>query len=248
MENHPENKGRPHFSPELLDLLANGEMDDCRLAPEGSNYAFFATLSGGGHTCPVVYKPQRGEAPLWDFPDGTLYRREYAAYLLSEVLGWCFVPPTVVREGVHGVGSVQLFMESQPNAHYFTLKDDYRDEMLRTCAFDVIVNNADRKASHCLLGTDGWIWLIDHGVTFHDQYKLRTVVWNFAGEPVDGWLINDLERLLDSMDRPEGLIEQINSLLSPQEAKALQCRVADLLERRVFPMPGSRRSVPWPMF
>lgn len=248
MENHPENNGRPHFPPELLDLLANGEMDDCRLAPEGSNYTFYATLSGGGQSCPVVYKPQRGEAPLWDFPDGTLYRREYAAYLMSEALGWRFVPPTVVREGVHGVGSVQLFVESQPNAHYFTFRDDYRDEMLRICVFDVIVNNADRKASHCLLGTDGWIWLIDHGVTFHGEYKLRTVVWDFAGEPVAAWLVKDLERLLASMARPEGLVEQINSLLLPEEAEALQRRVADLLERGVFPMPGSRRSFPWPMF
>ena len=247
MDSHPGRGQRPHFSPEFWDLLAHGEMLECRLAPEGSNYTFYATLSNGARQQrQVVYKPRRGEAPLWDFPDGTLYRREYAAYLLSEALGWDFVPPTVVRDGVHGVGSVQLFVEYDPRSNYFTLRDSYQEDILRLCAFDVIANNADRKASHCVLGLDGCIWGIDHGITFHSEPKLRTVVWDFAEHPVPPGILLDLGRLLEAFEEQGGLREQLASLLSREEVKAFRHRVETLLERRVFPLPGLRRAVPWP--
>ncbi len=238
---------RPNFPTTLWDILAHGEMRDCRLTPEGSNYTFFALLSNGsGQQHRVVYKPRRGEAPLWDFPDGTLYLREYAAYLLSEALGWGFVPPTLMRDGPYGAGSVQLFMESDAWANYFTLRDSYRDQMLRVCTFDIIANNADRKANHCLLGADDRIWTIDHGITFHQDYKLRTVIWDFAGDPVPGWILNDLYQLVEVFGAPDGLRNQLNGLLESEEVEAVLHRLEQLLERPVFPLPGPRRSVPWP--
>ncbi|MBI4201079.1 MAG: SCO1664 family protein [Chloroflexi bacterium] len=225
-------------------------MRDCALAPVGSNYTFYAVLSdpdgNRARQTRVVYKPQRGEAPLWDFPDGTLYLREYAAYLLSEALAWGYVPPTVVRDGVHGVGSVQLYIESDPMANYFTLREKYHQEMLRLCVYDVIANNADRKASHCLLGNDGCIWAIDHGITFHSDPKLRTVIWDFAGEPVPEWVLVDLRRMMDRFQDPSGLQAQLLSVLRSDEVQAFRRRVESLLERPVFPFPGPRRAVPWP--
>ena len=250
MDSAQQEGRRPRFPqelPELKELLARGKMSGCRLAPTGSNYTFFAAVGIGAQgQCQVVYKPQRGEAPLWDFSSGTLYLREYAAYLLSETLGWGFVPPTVIRDGMHGVGSVQLYVDSDPSADYFTLRQSYREELLRICAFDVISNNADRKASHCLLGTDGRIWAIDHGLTFHSEPKLRTVIWEFAGDPVPAPILKELEHLMEEFPVPGGLAEQLGPLLSGAEVEALCQRVQALLERGVFPLPGPRRSVPWP--
>ena len=237
----------PPPSQELWDLLAHGEMIDCRLSPVASNYTFYSTLTdGSSRRCQVVYKPRRGEAPLWDFPDGTLYLREYATYLLSEALGWRFVPPTLIRDGVYGIGSVQLYVESNYQANYFTLRDAHRQECLRICTFDIIANNADRKASHCLLGTDACVWVIDHGITFHNQPKLRTVIWDFVGDPVPEWILTDLRRLLERFEASGGLRDQLTPLLASQEVEALQYRVEALLERPVFPAPGRRRAVPWP--
>ncbi len=232
---------------EVWDLLVRGEMGDCHLTPGGSNYTFFSTLTdGSSRRCKVVYKPCRGETPLWDFPDGTLYLREYAAYLVSEALGWRFVPPTVIRDGLYGPGSVQLYVESDRLANYFTLRDAFREECLRICAFDVIANNADRKAGHCLLGNDGCIWAIDHGITFHSQPKLRTVIWDFVGEPVPEWILKDLRELLGHFDDQGGLRDQLVPILAPGEVQALRHRVEAVLERPVFPSPGHRRAVPWP--
>ena len=230
-----------------LDLLAQGEMGECRLMPQGSNYTFLTALTKGDREgFQVIYKPQRGEAPLWDFPEGALYLREYATYLVSEALGWGFVPPTVIRDGEFGIGSVQMFVESDTSANYFTLFEAYRDEMLRVCALDVVINNADRKASHCLLGDDGRIWCIDHGVTFHDQHKLRTVIWDFAGEPVPEPILKDLGGLLQGFDEADGIGEGLTPLLSRLEVDAVRRRVGGLLESRTFPLPGPERSVPWP--
>ncbi len=239
--------GSSRFPREQLDLLAQGEMGECRLVAQGSNYTFFTVLTNGDQQeSQAVYKPQRGEAPLWDFPDGTLYLREYATYLVSESLGWSFVPPTVIRDGEFGIGSVQMYVESDPDANYFTLFEAYRDEMMRVCAFDVLINNADRKASHCLLGDDGRIWCIDHGVTFHDQYKLRTVIWDFAGEPVPEVILKDLDGLLQGFGEAGGIGERLTLLLSRSEVDAVRRRVDGLLESRTFPLPGPERSVPWP--
>lgn len=234
---------------DIVDVLAHGEMTECRLTPEGSNYTFFAVISdGAGHGCPVIYKPREGEAPLGDFPEGTLYKREYAAYLLSEALGWGMVPYTIIRQGTFGIGSVQVWIDFDPRAHYFNLRETHPEKMLQICAFDVISNNADRKASHCLLDTQGKVWAIDHGITFHPGPKLRTVIWDYAGDPVPKWVLRDVERLAGSLDAPGGLGEQLASLFSDREIAALRGRVRAMLDLPVFPFPGPRRAVPWPWF
>ena len=221
------NSRSDRFSPQLFDLLARGKMGDCRLTPDGSNYTFLTTVSQGGEELKVIYKPRRGEIPLWDFPGGTLYLREYASYLLSEALGWGYVPPTVIRDGEFGEGSVQLYVECDRREHYFTLRERFIEDMLRVCAFDVVANNADRKATHTLLGNDGGVWLIDHGITFNAEYKLRTVIWDFAGQRLPHWLLEELESLRDSFDAPGGLAEDLSKLLSRAEVDATRYRLAD---------------------
>ena len=233
-------------SSQLFDLLARGKMGECRLTPDGSNYTFLTTVSKGSEHLKVIYKPRRGEVPLWDFPEGTLYLREYASYLLSEALGWGYVPPTVIRDGAFGKGSVQLYVECDRREHYFTMRERFLEDMLRVCAFDVVANNADRKATHTLLGNDGGIWLIDHGITFNAQHKLRTVIWDFAGQQLPHWLLEELESLRDSFDAPAGLGEGLSNLLSKPEVDATQYRLRALIDQGEFPIPTLRRAVPWP--
>lgn len=233
--------------PQTIHLLAQGEMRDCRLVPQGSNYTYFATVGDGqGHEVRVVYKPCRGETPLWDFPNGTLYLREYLAYRLSEALGWGLVPYTILREGEYGIGSVQVYVESDRQANYFTLRESHRDRVLQLCVYDLLANNADRKASHCLLGVDGRVWAIDHGITFHWEHKLRTVIWDYAGEPIPDWILRDVQKLGNGLAKPGSFRDEMTRLLSRQEVEAFCRRVEGLLQRPLFPYPGPRRSVPWP--
>lgn len=231
---------------ELLRLLREGDLELLGLLPRSSNYTFLARLRGGDDPVLTVYKPRAGEAPLWDFPEGTLCRREVAAHVVATSLGWPFVPPTVLREGPHGEGSVQLFMEFDPAKHYLTMREERPDDFRRVALFDVVANNADRKSGHCLVATDGRLFVIDHGVCFHDEPKLRTVVWDFVGESIPAELAADLERLGADLDRGD-LREQLAELLSPIEIRATARRVADLLEDGRFPEPGPGRPYPWPI-
>jgi uncharacterized repeat protein (TIGR03843 family) len=227
--------------------LARAEIGECDLLPTGSNYVFLVTLrdreEGEGL---AVYKPRRGEAPLWDFPDGTLYRRERAAYLVSVDLGWNFVPPTIIRDGPHGVGMVQLFIPNPPRDNFFTLRDDHADEMRRIALFDVVTNNADRKGGHCLLGADGRVWGIDHGLTFHESNKLRTVIWDYSEDAIPPSLMEDLAGLAVRLNQSSAIRDGLRALLDPSEVDALRRRVETLLRERVYPRPGYHRSVPWP--
>jgi uncharacterized repeat protein (TIGR03843 family) len=238
------------WRPDALDvirLLTDAEVLSIELTPAGSNYTFYAALEGGeAGRWLGVYKPQKGETPLRDFPDGTLYRREYASYLVSETLGWGFVPPTVVRNGPHGVGTMQLFVSSVREANYFTLRDERTADLQRMALFDALANNADRKASHCLLGLHGEIWGIDHGLTFHHVPKLRTVIWDYQGDPIPAHLLADLERLCGELGSGTGVAAALSDLLHPVELEALARRIEELLTHRVYPPPGPWRSVPWP--
>lgn len=217
------------------------------LVPWGSNYTFLVTIQDDGQKIPAIYKPSRGERPLWDFPSGMLAERECAAYLVSVTLGWPNVPPTVLREGPQGLGAVQLFIDTIEGEHYFTLRDAYRDEMKRIAAFDAVINNTDRKAGHVLLGKDGSIWCIDHGVTFHEYPKLRTVIWDFIQEPIPGELLDDLRNLRSNLVCPNLLARSLTPLLSPRELDALGQRVDELIARRIFPEPPVEwPHVPWP--
>ncbi len=231
-------------SPDAAPFLRTAQLGDGWLHPEGSNYTFVVALRSDERAGYGVYKPQRGEAPLEDFPPGTLYRRECAAWELSTLLGWGLVPPTVEREGDAGVGSLQLFVPSADESNYFTLREAHPERARTLAAFDVLANNADRKGGHVFVGTDGGVWAIDNGLTFHAGHKLRTVVWDFAGEPVPPGLLADVERALAGLDGEPGA--PLRALLAPDEVAALGERMAGLLAAPVLPTPRTRRDLPWP--
>jgi len=214
----------------------------------GSNYTFLARLHHPTGELQAVYKPQRGERPLWDFPDGTLAGREVAAFRTSELLGWRLVPPTVLRpDGPLGPGSLQLYLELDPEHHYFTFSDDEKQRLRPGALFDVLVNNADRKGGHILLDGGGHVWLIDHGVCFHEEDKLRTVIWDFAGEAVPGPLLAAVDRFGRDLSGETIVRATFESLLAPQEVAALRRRAAWIVERGIFPFPGEGRPYPWPL-
>ena len=212
-----------------------------------SNYTFLARLEPHPPSgLRAVYKPARGESPLWDFEAGTLYRREVAAYELSKALGWPNIPPTVVRrEAPHGVGAVQLFIDAD-RRHFLGENAAHRDVWIRVALFDVIANNADRKSSHCLFDAADKVWVIDHGLTFHVDDKLRTVIWDFSGQTLPEDLCTDVERTLIELERGE-LSKSMKELLSPAEVRVLKRRIRGVLDGAWrFPEPTSAWSIPWP--
>ncbi len=225
--------------------MARGSMRLLGLLPRASNYTFLAEVVDGEGRVLVVYKPREGEAPLWDFPQGTLCQREVAAFLLAEALGWPAAPPTVLRGGPHGEGAVQLFVEANPGEHFFTLRERRVDEFRRFAAFDVVANNADRKSGHCLLGPDGTIWAIDHGVCFSVRARMRTVIWDFAGEEVPGELLQDVRRVAAELRAGE-LRAAMLEHLTEEEVDATARRAETLAESGRFPVPAAGRAHPWP--
>ena len=228
-----------------LELLAEGELRLLGLMPRASNYTFLAEIAAGGETRRVVYKPREGEMPLWDFPDGTLCQREVAAFRLAEALGWPNVPPTVLRDGPHGEGSVQFFVETAGGEHYFTLRDRFPSELRRVAAFDVVAGNGDRKSGHCLLGADERIWVIDHGLCFASDPLLRTVIWEFAGEALGEDVADDVRRVAEDLRRGP-LREELLELLEEDEVDAPADRAEALAREGTYPRPGPGRSQPWP--
>jgi hypothetical protein len=213
----------------------------------GSNYTFLARISDGNSDLEAVYKPQRGERPLWDFPYETLAGREVAAYLVCEALGWDLVPPTVFREdGPLGPGSLQLRVDHDPVQHYFTF-DEMTQQRLRPVAlFDLIVNNADRKGGHILLDGGGKLWLIDHGICFHAEPKLRTVVWDFVGEEIPQSLLENVKSLKAKMKTDWH--QELGVYLNAEELIAMDTRIAELLAHPYFPAPPKdERATPWPL-
>jgi uncharacterized repeat protein (TIGR03843 family) len=226
-----------------LDVLSRGEVTMKGRLPRSSNATFLVELALDGATALAVYKPERGERPLWDFPPG-LYRREIAAYLLSEALGWGLVPPTAPREGPLGEGSLQLFVPADFRQHYFTLLEaaEHRETLQRICLFDLVANNADRKSGHCLLVPDDRIYAIDNGLTFHAEPKLRTVIWDFGEEPIAPALLEDLRRVV-SDDLPAALA----ALLDADEQRALKRRARGLLRAGRYPVDKSGLRYPWPL-
>jgi uncharacterized repeat protein (TIGR03843 family) len=226
--------------------LATGEIEVLGALPDSSNAALLVRCHGED-PCVAVYKPMRGEAPLWDFPDGTLHRREVAAFVLARALGWPRVPPTVLRDGPFGPGSVQRFISFDPAEHFFTMELERADVFRRVAMFDIAANNADRKGGHCLLGEDGNVWVIDHGVCFAVEPKLRTVIWSFVDEPLPPDAVDDLTRVRKDLASGADTRRALEELLAHDEVEAIGARIDDLLVGGVFPEPEPGvRPYPWP--
>ncbi len=228
--------------PEPLELLRAGDIDVKGRLPWSSNGTFLVELRLDGDAERAVYKPGAGERALWDYPTG-LFRRERAVYVVSEALGWGLVPATVLRDGPLGLGSVQRFVPSDFREHYFTLleRPEHHEALRTICLFDLLVNNGDRKAGHCLLGDDGRLWAIDHGLCLHEEPKLRTVIWDFAGQPFPSEKVDDVRRV--AMSPPDELAR----LLTPDELNALVHRALELVRRPSFPHLRSQWAYPWPL-
>jgi uncharacterized repeat protein (TIGR03843 family) len=238
-----------YFSDQFpLNILENGEISITGEYLWGSNYTFAVEINSGEQTLQGVYKPTRGERPLWDFPRATLAHREVAAFLVSEALGWSFVPPTIFREeGPIGPGSLQLHVEHDPEYNYFSFSQADLQRLRPVAAFDYLINNADRKGSHILFDQEGNIWLIDHGISFHQEQKLRTVIWDFAGDPLPEQICSDLVDFSHQLQPGAPFRDQLEKYLVPGEINALVKRNQILLTSKSFPNPHpNKRPYPWP--
>ena len=231
---------------EAVAFLATADFSGIKLIPWGSNYSFAVALEDeSGRAQMAIYKPESGEAPLYDFPSGTLYRRETAAYVLSSLLEWGIVPPTVIRDGPHGVGSVQLYVEPEPGDPEADPRATWGGTTIdieRLVLFDHLSNNADRKLSHCLRDTTGKIWGIDHGLTFNVEPKLKTVLWQFVECPVSPELMDDLIALRLAEPR---LREVLEALLDPAEVTAVLARVDRFIDTGRYPRLNPHRNIPY---
>ena len=208
----------------------------------GSNYTFLVDVQYHDTTVQAVYKPSKGEQPLWDFPESTLALREVAAYLVSESLGFHIVPFTILRdEGPYGAGSLQQFIEYDPEYHYFNFSDDDKELLKPVVLFDLLVNNADRKGGHVFFEDNTRkLFAIDHGICFHEEDKLRTVLWDFSGQKIP-------DDLLSRLTLSPSLLADLEPYLSPGELSALCARAESILKKRLFPhQPRDRRAMPWP--
>ncbi len=232
---------------ELQQLLTEGDIAIEGRLVDASNASLFATISRGADSISAIYKPVSGERPLWDFESGDLASRERAAYLISEASGIRCVPLTIVRDGPFGPGMVQQWITVDESVDLATYFREDREELRKVALFDAIINNTDRKIGHLLVQGDGTLKVCDHGVTFHHEDKLRTVLWQWAGSP-----LNDQEiQLLSSLEEEikSGAIDELKVLITEEEELALLARINRLLEQNSFPLPNPDwPSVPWPPF
>jgi Phosphatidylinositol 3- and 4-kinase len=232
----------------ILNDLQYGEIGLEGQFLRGSNGTFLVQVKYEGRSMRAVYKPKAGEQPLFDFPAGTLCKREVATYLFDRSLGWELVPPTVYRRKAPlGIGSLQAYIPHNPQEHYFQLPEENADIRSKVLLFDFMLNNADRKAGHFIVDPDSHVWLIDHGLTFHEQEKLRTVAWDHTGESIPAGLQADILRVREALLAGSGIYTELKSYLSVRELKALQQRMKLLLDTGVYPLPpNDRRAIPWP--
>ena len=262
--------------PAVPALLRRGRIEITGRLVDASNTTLFGTLSADGVELQCVYKPVRGERPLWDFPDGTLAGREVASYLVSEAGGWHVVPPTVLRDGPFGTGMVQVWVDTNDERELIDVcppaqvppgwlgvlraRDGRGDpavlahadvpELRGMAVFDVVANNADRKGGHVLAGTDGRIYGVDHGLCLHVEQKLRTVLWGWVGQPMTAEVLEPLRRLRAKLDGSSSTFrDELGEHVTRREVRALRARVENLLKAPCFPEPsGYGPAIPWPAF
>ena len=235
----------PGRTGEMLALLAEGDIEVLGLMPWSSNGTYLVQVRCGADHAPAVYKPGSQERPLWDFPDG-LWRREVATWELSEVLGFGLVPPTVARDdGPMGQGSLQAFVPARFEHHYFSLRElevpGLEDDLRRLCVMDLVANATDRKGGHCLIDGDDRLWAIDNGLSFHREFKLRTVIWDFAGEAVPAPMLEPVGRLA------QGVPGRLARWLDEAERDALVARASGVAASGRFPHDPTGRRYPWPL-
>ncbi|MBI4882784.1 MAG: SCO1664 family protein [Actinobacteria bacterium] len=227
-----------------LALLANSEIDIEGRMPWSSNATYLVSLTCAGEMVGrAIYKPVRGERPLWDFEPG-LHRRELAAYRLSEAMGIRLVPPTIIREGPLGEGSLQWFVNADQQQHYFTIVEQHthlHEQLRQVAVFDLIANNTDRKSGHVLIDDNGHLWGIDHGLCFGAEFKLRTVVWEFGGEPIATELLAGAARIAQQVPL------DIAALLADEEVAAVRERAQWVVDQAALPVDRSGRRYPWPL-
>ena len=227
---------------ELKQAFQHGDLELKGQFTLGSNYTFFVDVTYQDQTYPAVYKPTQGEQPLWDFETNTLALREVAAYVVSEALDFHIVPFTMLREdGPYGRGSLQQFIEHDPNYHYFTFSDEDKAKLQPVVLFDLLTNNADRKGGHVFFDDKtNKLYAIDHGICFHEEDKLRTVLWDFGGQQIP-------DDLISRLSLNPSLLTELEPYLSPNEISALQSRADSIIQSGIFPhQPQDRRAIPWP--
>lgn len=239
----------PRSNEEILELLRHARIDLEGQFALGSNYTFLVRLTRGNSRMQAVYKPIQGQAPLWDFPAESLAGREVAAYMLSGALNWELVPATILRaQGPFGAGSLQAFIPHELENTFFSLDDPSRGLLKTAALFDLIINNADRKGSHVIRDAGGHFWLIDHGLCFHAQPKLRTVIWDFAGQAIHPDKIQQMKTLISRLEGDDPLIKNLSDHLTSREMESLKERLRGLLHNPVFPQPDEKiRQFPWPL-
>jgi hypothetical protein len=233
---------------QLCEFMQQAEIESCDWLMAGTNRVFVVRMVLDGREVESIYKPRKGEAPLWDFPDGTLYKREYAAFLLSLEMGWYFVPPTIIRQGPYGIGSIQYKVEIPKGTRGFIDRIVDASVLKKVVLFDYLVNNADRKISHLLKDTDDQLWIVDHGLTFNSVPKLRTVFWDFSGQEIPEKMVADVQTLHGKLIQDVDLQDELIQLLDEEEIKALDFRIRHIIKEAVFPNPTSRWSMPYPWY
>lgn len=227
-------------------LMSEGTLTVTGRLVDASNATLYGTIVEGEDEVRVIYKPVAGERPLWDFPDGNLAQREYAAFLISEMGGWNLVPLTILRDGPFGIGMVQQWIDIDESVDLALFYREDHESLRAMALFDAVVNNTDRKIGHLIPSRDGKLFGCDHGVTFHEEDKLRTVLWQWASQKFSDQELEQLQKLRQSLISKEGLF---TSLISDIEFKALLGRIDRLLDERTFPEPSDQwPAVPWPPF
>ena len=232
----------------LCNFMQAAEIESCDWLLAGSNHVFVVRMVHNGREVQSIYKPRKGETPLWDFPDGTLYKREYATFLISLEIGWYFVPPTIIRQGPYGIGSMQYMVEIPKRTRVFSDRIVDVSELKKVVLFDYLVNNADRKISHLLKDRNDRLWIVDHGLTFNAVPKLRTVFWDYAGQKIPKQMVADVKALRDKLRKSGDLRNNLLQLLDKDEIEALDIRIRQILDETVFPYPTSPWSVPFPWY